>query len=132
MEPTFCDHLDDYGVKFGRAKASYNNCLHLIDSMIKDFPQNDLSSTLEGALDEWVRETHDLRGSFESLVKSGSIEILSAGETELVIKGPSQGPKCTKCDFSVPKLTFPEFDLSDDDNPKYRGQELPTMVGVET
>ena len=127
MNPGFCDHLDDYGVLFGRAQASYENCVHLLDKIIENMADSELRRTLEKALDEWVSETRRLQSSYEDYVKAGTIKVETSG------KGQKMTPEmavsvCSECSFRVPRLTFPEFELSDNHPALYRGKELPGPV----
>ena len=69
MAPNFCEHLDEYGVVYGRAQASYDSCLHLMDKLIEDLHEPQLRRTMEKLLDEWVLETRKMRSHFEELVK---------------------------------------------------------------
>ncbi len=130
MAQGFCDHLDDYSVLFGRAQASYENCLYIIDKIIEEMNDPELRQTLENALDEWVSETRRMQDSFANLVKDGSIDMASPTELSKGSQLESVIPVCCDCNFRVPRLNFPEFDLNNDQQPKFRGQELPLPVGV--
>ncbi len=130
MAKEFCDHLDDYGVLFGRAQASYENCLYIIDKIIKEMHDPKLRRTLEKALDEWVSETRRMQDSFAGLVKDGSIDMTGPSDLTKGSQLDSVVPVCCDCNSRVPRLNFPEFELNDDQQPKFRGQELPLPVGV--
>jgi len=131
MAQEFCEHLDEYGVLFGRAQASYENCLHLVDKIIEDMDQPELRRTLESALDEWVGETRRMQESFVDLVNNGSIDVVVQPELPPGNQNADPIPLCCDCNFRIPRLHFPEFDLIDEDKPKYRGRELPLPVGNE-
>ena len=131
MAHQFCEHLDEYGVLFGRAQASYDSCLHIMDKIIEDLNKPPLRRTMEKSLDEWVLETRKMRSYFEDLVNNGSIDFekktqLNEGEVSGV-----EAPLCAQCQMVVPRLVFKEFDLSDESNPTYKGAKLPTPAGVK-
>lgn len=130
MTQNFCEHLEEYGVVFGRAKASYGNCLNLLDKVIVNPEDKELRTTLENSLDEWVLETRNLRQLFVNMKKKGEIEL--AADSELEENDNSSLPiaSCSACSFVIPKLEFKEFDLSNEDKPTYRGQTLPRPAGA--
>ncbi len=130
MAQDFCDHLDDYGVLFGRAQASYENCLYIIDKIIEELHEPELRRTLEKALDEWVSETRRMQDLFARLVKDGSIDMAGSSDSSKGSQLESVLPVCGDCNFRVPRLNFPEFELNTDQQPKFRGQELPLPVGA--
>ncbi len=125
MAHEFCEHLDDYGVLFGRAKASYENCLHIMDKIIEEIDESNLRRILEKALDEWVLETRRMQNSFADLVKNGSIGMAGAADPSESLSLEGVVPTCGDCGFQVPRLVFSEFDLTENQNPKFRGTELP-------
>ena len=131
----FCEHLDEYGVLFGRAQASYESCLNIMDKMIEAPGNKELSRTLEKGLDEWVLETRNLRSLFTKLVKDGSIKLPSSLPVETSPDPePDPEPKtpsCRNCGFQVPKLVFPEFLRENDGQMKYRGELLPLPTAAE-
>ncbi len=130
MNQEFCEHLEEYGVAFGRARASYENCLNLLDKALEDPGENGLRGTLENSMDEWVLETRNLRELFSKLVKSGEIELLKNEELD---ESDNLNPTialCCECSFQIPRLVFSEFDLTNEAGPKFRGQTLPQPVGA--
>lgn len=131
MPQEFCEHLDEYGVSFGRAKASYVNCLNLIDKIIENLVENELRKTLENSLDEWVLETRNLRSLFKKMAKNGKIEIINDPDLQNEGSVKPNRAKCCFCSFQIPRLEFPEFDLTDIDNPTYLGQRLPLPVEAD-
>lgn len=131
MNQKFCEHLDEYEVAFGRAKASYGNCVNLVDKVIEDPSAPELRTTLENSLDEWVLETRKLRELFTKMTESGKIELTQDKEPDKPSGLNPASPICADCSFKLPRLEFTEFDLTDADNPTYRGQPLPQPVGAE-
>ncbi len=90
---------------------------------------HDLKETLEKSLDEWVSETRDMQDSFKKLVKEGDIELEKTQQEETSERKFSAF--CGECHLKVPRLEFSEFDLSDEENPKFRNEMLPLPVGEE-
>lgn len=131
MPQEFCEHLEEYGTSFGRAKASYGNCLNLVDKIIENLVENELRRTLENSLDEWVLETRNLRSLFKKMVKKGKIEIIYESDLQKQGSVEPNRAKCCSCSFQIPRLEFSEFDLTDEDNPKYLGQPLPLPAGAD-
>ena len=130
MTQEFCEHLDEYGVAFGRAQASYGNCLNLVDKIIEDPANKELRRTLENNLDEYVLETRQLRELFKNMAKDGEIKLITNPDLK---EQDNLNPKfaiCCDCSFQVPRLEFSEFDLTDENNPTYRGQNLPQPAGA--
>lgn len=130
MTQEFCEHLDEYGVAFGRAKASYENCLNLIEKIIENPGGRELRRTLEKALDEWVLETRNLRGLFKKMKKSGQVELIKNPDSDDNPSLNTTSAICGDCSFQVPKLEFPEFELKDESHPTFRGQTLPLPAGA--
>ncbi len=125
MTQDFCEHLEEYAIAFGRAKASYGNCLNLLDKIIDDPTVLELCTTLENALDEWVLETRQLRELFRKMAKKGEIELVTNPDPEEKADLKSAFPICRDCSSQVPRLEFSEFDLTDENNPTFRLQALP-------
>jgi len=130
MTQEFCEHLEDYSIAFGRAKASYGNCLNLIEKIIEDPAEKELRTTMEHSLDDWVQETRDLRMLFKNMVKSGGIELAGNSGSGEESNQDSILATCSECSFQIPKLVFSEFDLTDEENPLYQGQALPQPAGA--
>ena len=130
MTQEFCEHLEEYGVAFGRAKASYGNCLNLVDKVIVSPDEKELRTTLEHSLDEWTQETWNLRKLFAGMKNKGEIALT---DSSALSESSSQNLKvavCSACSFTIPRLEFKEFNLSDEDNVTYRGQPLPRSAGA--
>ncbi len=130
MTQEFCEHLDEYGVAFGRAKASYGNCLNLVDKIIEDPEMGELRKTLENSLDDWVLETRKLRELFSKMIKAREIELVPNEDQENMTSLDSRTAQCRACSFQIPRLEFPEFNFEDEENPTYRGQSLPLPAGA--
>lgn len=131
MKHDFCEHLDEYEVAFGRAQASYENCLNLVDNIIEGSEARDLQRTLENSMDEWIVETRKLREMFKKMEGAGAIILTKGpGKAGKVAENPSFAA-CIVCNYSIPRLEFPEFDLSDEDHPTFRGEALPLPAGAE-
>ena len=94
-----------------------------------DMDNPELRRTLEKGIDEWISETRRVRDSFSILVTDQNINLLRASDDEEASEITEATPICAECQFQVPKLEFLEFDLSEDKNPRFRGQELPVPVG---
>jgi hypothetical protein len=130
MNQEFCEHLDEYGVLFERAQASYQSCLALMDSLIESPGEGNLGRTLEKSLDDWVLETRDLRNLFTKLVKKGGIVMTTPPEADKTPEPSPQTPFCLHCGFQVPKFEFSEFIFENDGQMTYRGQLLPVPEGA--
>ena len=130
MTQEFCEHLEEYGVAFVRAQASYGNCLNLVDKIIEDPTKKELRTTLEKALDEWVLETRQLRELFKNLAKDGEIKLITNPDLKEMSNLNPISAICCECSFQIPRLEFSEFDLTDERNPTYHGQNLPQPAGA--
>ncbi len=117
MATDFCEHLDEYGVLFGRAGASYQSCLALIDKLEEDPSDSNLCRLLEKGLDEWVLETRNLRNRFKELHRDGGIELLNSPKKPKI-------PTCPQCGFQIPRLEFPEFQEDASGQITFRGKPL--------
>lgn len=111
----FCEHLDEYGVQYVKTEAAYQQCNHLVARIQEDGGDSGLVELLEEALLEWKRENTQLRADFSLLVKEGHVRLP---------KMKKMRPRCSQCDFVVPKLEYKEWAIAYNGVAALNGEEL--------
>lgn len=139
MARDFCEHLEEYGVLYGRAEASYRNCVNLMEAILGSMVEPSLAdpstvdpstvdpslvATLRKALSEWVTETATVREEFQDLVAEGAIELIRN-----TVAGRSfqqdRSPICAECRAGLPRLEFPDFHWDEEGGLSFQGKPLP-------
>ena len=120
MPMEFCEHLDDYGVRYVRADAAYRALLAQVERVAAGAADDDALDLLERMLHDWQDEVKVLRKKLVVLVKEGQVELPEADENE----APSGGACCADCGAAVPRLVFNDFRV-DADRATFRGSALP-------
>ena len=116
----FCEHLDDYGVRYVRADAAYRALLAQIERVAAGAADDDALDLLERMLHDWQDEVKVLRKKLVVLVKEGQVELPEVEEDEA-----SSGPACcADCGAQVPRLVFNDFRV-EADSATFRGRALP-------
>ncbi len=124
MPVDFCEHLESYGVAYGRARASYRHCVHLLETCLEE-PQNSaLPTNLAASLQEWLTETGTLRQQFKLLVDEGTIVLARNPEAERKFQG-GRFPVCGACAFQVPRLEFSDFRWDESGELLFQEKPLP-------
>lgn len=125
MPLEFCDHLDDYGVRYVRAEAAYRALLAQVERVAAGARDDDALDLLERMLHDWQDEVKVLRKRLVALVKAGQVELPAAGQHE----GPSGPVCCVDCGAEVPRLVFNDFRV-EADRATFRGRALPRPAGA--
>ncbi len=124
MTRDFCEHLDEYGVLYIKAEASYHQCVNLLDNLVEEVENQELVENLNRILGEWVQETGELRVAFAALVEDGEIEMVKAS-SHLRKSHDGYSAVCGSCNHHLPRLEFNEFKQDREGIFTFRGHELP-------
>lgn len=124
MTHDFCEHLDEYGVLYIKAEASYHQCVNLLDNLVEEVENQDLAENLNQTLEEWLQETRELRETFAELVEDGEIELVQAS-SHLRKSHGGLSAMCGSCQHHLPRLEFHEFKQDREGIFTFRGHELP-------
>ncbi len=120
MPMDFCEHLDDYGVRYVRAEAAYRALLAQVERVAAGAADDDALDLLERMLHDWQDEVKVLRKRLVALVKAGQVELPEA-EADAAPVGPAC---CADCGAVVPRLVFNDFRV-EADSATFRGHALP-------
>ena len=120
MPMEFCEHLDDYGVRYVRAEAAYRALLAQIERVAAGAADDDALDLLERMVHDWQDEVKILRKKLVVLVKEGQVELPDVEEAA----APSGPACCADCGAQVPRLVFNDFRV-EADNATFRGRALP-------
>jgi len=124
MRTEFCKHLESYGMIYSRAEATYNNCVHLLETYLDQLEDASLAGSLAQSFKEWLAETGMLRHRFKMLVDDGAIEMVRNPDAERSFQG-GRFPLCRECAFPVPRLDFEDFQFDDEGELLFREKPLP-------
>ena len=129
MPREFCEHLSDYGSNWIRAEASYVALTRAMERILDQGASDDHLDLLEVALGDWKYEVKQLRQRFVNLVRQGVIG-LPENQGSRSDDSESGAPACADCGFTVPKLSWPEWDVQEAGAKRFRGTVLPTPQAV--
>ena len=122
MSDQFCEHLNDYGLLYSKAEASYRNCNSLVERILAEGPDRGQVELLTAALEEWQKDDREMREALVILATTDKIKIPRKKPHAHKRHG---SPRCAVCGFPVPKLKFPEWNIAANGTVAFQGNELP-------
>ena len=129
MPREFCEHLSDYGTNWIHAEVSYVALTRAVERILDQGASDDHLDLLEVALGDWEYEVKQLRQRFVNLVRQGVIGLPEDQGSRSDDSGIC-APACADCGFTVPKLSWPEWDGQEAGAKRFRGTVLPTSRAV--
>jgi hypothetical protein len=116
MTQEFCQHLDKYSQLYRGADEAYRTCVELMDEIMAGSEDTTLVSQLASSLNNWEKQTRNLRSTFVSLKDRGHVLLPREGQ--------NANPVCGHCGYEVPRLEFPEFEFTEEGMVTFRGEQL--------